>query len=261
MQAGITKIELSAGEFVPDSVFEKIAFLNQDAKIMLHNYFPPAKLPFVLNLASLDSVIFRKTLNFFEHSIDLSARLGAKHYGIHSGFLVDPDVKQLGNRILNKEIANREIAMDLFIQRTADLAKYAEERGVRLLVENNVLSHQNYFENGRDILLLSSPLEIDEYFHNIEGKVGLLLDVGHLKVSCNTLKLNLVQSFKQIDRWSEGYHLSENSGLEDDHRIFDLSAWFIPLLNRAVEFATLEINNSSPAEIANVVSKLEGDLL
>ncbi len=260
LEAGIAKIELSAGEFVSDSVFEKIALLSQDAKIMLHNYFPPAKLPFVLNLASLNAVISRKTLNFFEHSIDLSARLGAEYYGIHSGFLVDPDVKQLGNRILNKEIANREIAMELFSQRTSDLAKYAEDKGVRLLVENNVLSHQNYLENGKDILLLSSPQEIDEYFRNIEGKVGLLLDVGHLKVSCNTLNLDLVQSFKQIDRWTEGYHLSENSGLEDDHRIFDLSAWFIPLLNPAVEFATLEINNSNPQEIADLVSILEGGL-
>jgi sugar phosphate isomerase/epimerase len=257
-QAGITKIEFSAGDFVFEPIFEKIEELSRDAKIMLHNYFPPAKLPFVLNLASLDSEITSKSLDFFQNSIDLSARTGAKYYGIHSGFLVDPDVSQLGKSISNKKIANRETALELFTQRTLQLANYAEERGVRLLVENNVLSHKNYFVNNMDILLLSNPREIENYFQEIQGQIGLLLDVGHLKVSCNTLKLDLVQSFKQIDRWTEGYHLSENSGLEDDHQIFDLTAWFLPLLNPAVGFATLEINNSTPEEIANLVSKLEG---
>ena len=259
MQAGITKIELSAGEFVSEPIFEKIEELSQDAKFMLHNYFPPAKLPFVLNLASLDSEITRKTLHFFQNSIDLSARTGGKYYGIHSGFLVDPDVSQLGKSISNKKIANRENAMELFTQRTLQLANYAEERGVRLLVENNVLSHQNYFENQMDILLLSDPSEIDNYFQEIQGKVGLLLDVGHLKVSCTTLNLDYVQGFSQINRWTEGYHLSENSGREDDHQIFDFTAWFLPLLNPAVGFATLEINNSTPEEIANLVSMLEGN--
>ena len=138
------------------------------------------------------------------------------------------------------------------------LADFASDRGVRLLVENNVLSHQNYSENGRDILLLSSPAEVDEYFRNIQGKVGLLLDVGHLKVSCKTFGLDLIQNFKLIDRWTEGYHLSENSGKADDHQIFDLNAWFISLLNPAVKFATLEIDNSSPQEISRLVSLLEG---
>jgi sugar phosphate isomerase/epimerase len=260
VEAGITRIELSAGKFVAESIIERIERLNKDAKILLHNYFPPTKLPFVLNLASLDSEISSRTLDFFKNSIELSARLGAKHYGIHSGFLVDPDVNQLGSAIYDKRIAGREIAMELFIQRTILLANYAEDRGVRLLVENNVLSHENYTKNGMDILLLSSPAEIDEYFRHIQGKVGLLLDVGHLKVSCKTFGLDLVQSFKQIDQWTEGYHLSENSSLEDDHRIFDLNAWFISILNPAVKFATLEINDSTPEEIAKLASMLEGVL-
>jgi len=256
-ESGINKIELSAGVFCSGDISEKISLLSQHAKIMLHNYFPPAKLPFVLNLASLDTEISTKTLEFFKHSINLSSQIGAKHYGVHSGFLVDPDVTQLGNTISDKKIADRDIALELFSQRTTFLANYAAERGVRLLVENNVLSFQNYVENEVDILLLASPYEIDNFFENMDGKVGLLLDVGHLKVSCKTLELDLLQGFRKIDRWSEGYHLSENSGLDDDHQIFDLSAWFITQLNLDVEFATLEINNSTPSEIANLVAALE----
>lgn len=255
--AGINKIELSAGVFLSGDNFEKISLISQDAKIMLHNYFPPAQLPFVLNLASLDTEISTRTLEFFKNSIDLSSQIGAKYYGVHSGFLVDPDVAQLGNAITNKKIANREIAMELFSQRIIFLANYAAERSVRLLVENNVLSYQNYVENEMDILLLSSPSEIDNFFESMSGKVGLLLDVGHLKVSCKTLELDLLLSFRKIDRWTEGYHLSENSGLEDEHKIFDLNAWFISQLNLDVEFATLEINNSTPTEIANLVAAME----
>ena len=256
IDAGIQNIELSAGLIDSIDLPEKISILSRQAKIMLHNYFPPAELPFVLNLASLDNEISQKTLNFFEKSIDLSSRIGAKYYGVHSGFLVDPHVAQLGGAISNRKIASREVAMELFEQRTHLLADYAEVRGVRLLVENNVLSFQNFKENGMDILLLSSPSEINSYFEKMGGKIGLLLDVGHLKVSCNTLNLDLLQSFNQIDHWSEGYHLSENSGLNDDHQIFDSNAWFISKLNRKVDFATLEINNSTPMEIANLAAKL-----
>jgi sugar phosphate isomerase/epimerase len=258
VESGIKKIELSAGEFVSEAVFEELHLLSQDAKILLHNYFPPAKLPFVLNLASLDLEISTKTFDFFKNSIELSARLGAKYFGVHSGFLVDPDVNQLGSTIINKSIVSREVALELFTERTTQLANYAENRGIRLLVENNVLSNQNYVENGEDILLLSSPSEIDKYFRSVQGQVGLLLDVGHLKVSCKTFGLDLVQSFKHIDRWTEGYHLSENSGLADDHEIFDMNAWFISLLNPAIDFATLEVNNSTPQEISKLASMLEG---
>ena len=44
---GINKIELSAG--VPSKdVVKQLTNLSQDSDLMLHNYFPPPEIPFVL---------------------------------------------------------------------------------------------------------------------------------------------------------------------------------------------------------------------
>lgn len=258
LNSEIDKIELSGG--IPDAEFniEELLSIRAKAKIMLHNYFPPAEQPFVLNLASLDREILNRTIEFFRNSIDFSSKIGAKYYGIHSGFLVDPKIQELGATISANKIAPRAHALEIFVHEVAKLAKYAADRQVSLLVENNVISKENFQKNKADIMLLAHPEEVDVFFQGLSESVGLLLDVGHLKVSCSTLGVDLLSSLKTLNKWAKGYHLSENSGLFDDHLIFNESAWFIPHLKRDIAFCTLEIENSSTHDIRALVSILEG---
>ena len=66
---GINKIELSAG--VPSKdVVKQLTNLSQDADLMLHNYFPPPEIPFVLNLASKDEVVIKKSVELFIDNFD-----------------------------------------------------------------------------------------------------------------------------------------------------------------------------------------------
>lgn len=256
---GIRNIELSAGKIEPDFL-NKLKQLNKDANLMLHNYFPPANDPLVLNLASLDYEIANRSICFYRELIRLSALISSQYVGIHAGFLLDPKVNELGKVIKSKELFPRDQALSLFHERVDALSNYASSLEVRLLVENNILSRENFGTHGKNILLLADELEIAEFMTSMGGKIGLLLDVGHLKVSANTLQFDLVKAFQLLEKFVEGYHLSENLGESDDHFGFSMEAWFVPLLNPNVAFGTLEINNLDAQGIAKLNTMLNEHL-
>lgn len=259
LDAGITNIELSAGKI--DLEFHaKLKSLSSKANLMLHNYFPPAADPIVLNLASTNDAIAFKSLNFYREIIDLSAMLSSPVVGIHAGFLLDPPAKELGKTLSRSKLFSRDQAMSLFLHRVKELAAYAAMKDIRLLVENNVLSKENFETHESNILLLADAGEIVEFLKELGGDVGLLLDVGHLKVSSNTLQFDLLQTFELLEEFTEGYHLSENLGESDDHFGFNLDAWFVPLLNPQIPFGTLEIDNLDASGIARLSTMLSNYL-
>lgn len=249
LKAGINAIEFSAGKPTKQTL-SKLAELNSSSDLMIHNYFPPPHTPFVLNLASKDDLIVKKSLEFFQNAIKISSALSAKYYGIHSGFLSDVSVKEIGGVIDASVTISRDEGMEIFVANVNALAKFANEYEVKLLVENNVLSYKNFIHNRKNTLLLADPGDIKNFFHEVNKDVKLLLDVGHLKVSSNTLGFDLNQAISDTEQWVNGYHLSENLGESDDHMNFGSDAWFFPYLNKSVDFATLEINNASPEEVA-----------
>ena len=251
LSENIYQIELSSGKPI-NNVAVELSKIESETDLMLHNYFPPPLEPFVLNLASSNNEIYEKSINFFKESINLSALVHSKYYAIHSGFLVDPNVSQLGNTIAADNIVNREIGMFNFKNGVSFLADYAESVGVKLLVENNVINKESYAVNNENILLLCDPYEISTFIAEMNGRVGLLLDVAHLKVSSRTLGFNLISGVEELNSYTVGYHASENKGLRDDHEIFDENAWFFPYIDVSKSFLTLELNNSNPNEISRI---------
>ncbi len=260
LNVGIKNVELSAGKIETDYL-NKLDTLSRTANLKLHNYFPPANEPFVLNLASPDAGIARKSMSFYRELIELSARVYSPSVGIHAGFLFDPPTHELGKAISTKKINSRDEALSVFTCRVKELSSFASSLNVRLLVENNVLSKANFESHHSNILLLADHVEIAEFMISMNGEVGLLLDVGHLKVSAKTLNFDPLKALQQLNEFAEGYHLSDNLGESDDHLAFDLDVWFLPFLDRGVKFATLEIDNLHPEGLADLSRKLDSYLL
>jgi len=98
LNAGCSDIELSAGTF-SDSLFSDLKSITHKARFQIHNYFPPPKVPIVLNLASRDSVIASATIEHIKSAIQWSAELGQSVYSFHAGFLMDPKVEELGKKV------------------------------------------------------------------------------------------------------------------------------------------------------------------
>ena len=79
---GINDIELSGGTYSEDLV-ENLKKLKNKANFQVHNYFPPPKIPFVLNLASQDKDISQLSINHIYNAIDCCEKLESKYFSFH----------------------------------------------------------------------------------------------------------------------------------------------------------------------------------
>ena len=206
-------IELSWGQY--SKKISNNIIKNKNNIFAIHNYFPVPKKSFVLNLASNNSQIYRKTLSNFKRSINLSNKLKSRYFSFHAGFLLDPNPKNLGKTLEKIKLQPRKKTFETFVKRVNEVADYAKKKNVKILIENNVLTKKNLLKFGSNPLLLTGPNEIIKFFKKTNNNVGFLLDVGHLKVSSKTLKFNLFNAHKKLKPIIEGYHLSDNNGLED----------------------------------------------
>lgn len=258
---GITAVELSGGRHVSNVEQElKIKQEQLSLDLQIHNYFPPPKSPFVFNLASSDDEIVRKSLQHAKNSIKLARNIGSKIYSFHAGYLIDPAVDELGKSIEKKRINSRQESVKKFISRLLELATYAKSLEVELLIENNVLSQGNYKRFGCDPLLMTTPQESEYVMSSMPSNVNMLLDVGHLKVSANTLGYEPHLMFECCKEWIQAYHLSDNDGLEDQNKKIDSDSWFWKYLNRNVEYYSLEIYNVEIEELVRQKRLVEKEI-
>ena len=92
---GINNIELSGGCYDADQLTNLKKFKNK-INFQIHNYFPPPAEPFVFNLASLSPDIIKRSLDHVETALQFSLELDCQRYSFHAGFLIDPQVSELG---------------------------------------------------------------------------------------------------------------------------------------------------------------------
>ncbi len=90
---GINSIELGMKVFVDGDSIKEINLFGLN--LTIHNYFPPPKQQFVLNLSSPDEDTRQKSVAHVIQSIELAKTLNAKIYSVHAGFVNDPDLLML----------------------------------------------------------------------------------------------------------------------------------------------------------------------
>lgn len=250
-ELGFANIELTGGTKYYDGYQEDLQKLKEEFNLnyLLHNYFPPPDQPFVLNLASLNDDIYRKSIEHGLRAIALSQKLGARKLGFHAGFLIDIRVKEIGQKLTKDRLFNKDQAIDRFCQAFSLLKNEASD-AVKLYVENNVFSQSN-----ARTYECENPFMITHYDDYLELKklmnFNLLLDVAHLKVSATSLGLNFEKELAEMMVISDYIHLSENDGLHDLNQGFLDNSETLQKLKRynfKQKTLTLEIYN----EIANM---------
>jgi sugar phosphate isomerase/epimerase len=247
-QAGIRHVELSGGSY--SNQFEKDSQLvPADLMIQVHNYFPPPAIPFVFNLASDMVEVANLSINHAQTAIKIAATLKRSIYSFHAGFRINPLASELGKKLETRRLINRSEALNIFIERVYGLSKFAEDLGVKLLIENNVITQFNFNSFGEDPLLMTDPEEIIYVMKGMPKNVGLLVDVAHLKVSSQTLKFDLIDAHERLKPWIHGYHLSDNDGSVDSNEPVLASSWFWEHLLRGLDYYTLEVYGVSPQEL------------
>jgi len=219
---GIYNIELTGGTTYYDG-FENDLLRLQDKyglRYLVHNYFPPPQKSFVLNLASLSNESHKRSIKHCIEAVKLSKRLGGKKIGFHAGFLVEVKVYELGKTIARSDFYDLQKAMTKFLQSYEKIREIAASENIKVYIENNVFSNNNLNSFGGQNPFLLTSLDDYEKMQSM-AKFDLLLDVAHLKVSCNSLNLDFASELSSLMLHSDYIHLSDNNALEDQNNTVD----------------------------------------
>jgi sugar phosphate isomerase/epimerase len=216
---GFTNIELSGGteyyESYEDDIFELKEKYNLN--YLVHNYFPPPKENFVLNLASLDDVIFEKSIGQLRKAIRLARLFDSDKFGFHAGYYADVSVAEIGKVIPAGHLCNTKQAYGRFCK-GFNLIKN-ESDGINIYIENNVYSKSNFDTYGLEKpAMLISPEEYRELHQYIDFK--LLLDIAHLYVSSRTLGFDFNSQLDELIIETDYIHVSDNDGWHDQNDEF-----------------------------------------
>lgn len=217
---GFKNIELSGGTEYYDDYEDDIFNLKEKYNLtfLVHNYFPPPKEDFVLNLASLDDAIFEKSLAQLRKAIRFARLLSADKFGFHAGFYVDIYVNEIGKAISANHLCNKKLAYERFCN-GFNLIKN-ESKDVKIYIENNVYSKTNFNTYGlQNPFMLTSFEEYRELQQHIDFK--MLLDIAHLYVSSKTLNFNFDSHLDRMIRETDYIHLSDNDGFHDQNANFE----------------------------------------
>ena len=136
---GINNIELSAGKKTKN-LEKKIIDLSKKNNFVIHNFFPPNDPDLVLNLASSNKNIIRKSMNHYKKVIELTNKINAKFFSIHAGFTIDPNYKELGKLLYKHKKTNRRVHIENYIKNVKKIAKLSRKFNLNILIENNVIS-------------------------------------------------------------------------------------------------------------------------
>jgi sugar phosphate isomerase/epimerase len=233
---GLEAIELGAGVSADKDSLSQV--VGMGCQFLVHNYFPPPPAPFVLNLASGDADIRRKSLDFVSEALALTASLGAPFYSVHAGFITDPASFGTTSFVFPMPASPDEAqsAMDRFITTLEIVTDRAQRLGVQVLVENNVCSPEL-----RDKLLLQTADEFLELFGALRSPhLGMLLDIGHLNVTAHTLGFDRMSFVDQVAPYVRAFHVHDNDGMADTHQPVQPGSWVLDVLRRP-EFARLPV--------------------
>ncbi len=251
------KLELGGGIGREDALWlldqaRQTASDGTPGQFLLHNYFPPPEIPFVINLASADQTIRQRTIDFCRASMENCAAIGSPYYSVHAGMAVDPSPDQLGRAIDPANCRKLGEAMELFRDSVRQLVPDAQRLGVRLLLENHVLARFNAPDGINRMLLLCGAEDFEAFDTDFPwDEVGILLDVGHLKVTSTTLGFDAFDAVRVAHERIGAVHLHDNDGVSDLHRAFDGTAWFLPLLAELPQ-STDFIVESGPATAQSI---------
>jgi len=240
-KAEITNVELgSVHEYFDKKILKKFNF-----NYIIHNYFPPPKNPFNLNLASQNEKILEKSIDLAKEAIDLCTEIESPLYTFHAGFTIDPP--KLGKPLPKDGFVNRELAVKTFVESVLRLIEYSQTRGIKIAMEPNVVQKFNLINNKNELCLCAEYDEIDKIFGMIKNnKLGILLDLGHTSVTSHWLSFDKDLFVEQCKSKVFAIHVSRNDGLSDQHKALTEDCWQISKLkifkDEPISLETMNLN-------------------
>lgn len=219
VENGIYNIELSGGTNYYEDIETDLQMLKRSYRLnyACHAYFPPPKEPFVVNLAACNDKIYKRSIEHYVRCIEMLKRLECNVLSVHAGFLVEIGTEEIGKKLNDRIIYDESEAYERFCTAYSYIAKLCTDNNITLFLENNVLSAENYQQFGnRNYMMMTDWDSIVRMKKRME--FNLLLDLGHLHVSAQTLGLNYHEECAELKPYVKWIHVSENHGISDEHK-------------------------------------------
>lgn len=236
----IKNIELSGGTNYYDNLVKDLVDLKQmyGLQYACHAYFPPPKKPFVVNLASCNDEIYKRSIDHYVNCIEMLKYLECKILSIHAGFLVEIGVNEIGKQLSNRIIYEETKAYERFCYAYEKIEKFCKKKGISLFLENNVLSAENFSQfDYNNYMMMTDYASIMKMKEKLNFQ--LLLDLGHLFVSSNTLELDYCKECDMLQQHIKWIHISENNGVVDQHKPLRENS---PIINELKKIYNPDIN-------------------
>lgn len=246
IELSLYNIELSAVNFSSEDFESYLLSLKKDhnLNLLLHNYYLIERSNIVLNTA--DQSKKKLLIDFFKRAIDLSIKIGAKKYAIHSGFLFKIDsFSDLNNHKKLKKIEKNE-GLDTMLEINSKLRSFVGSN-LKIYFENNIISKKNYelFNNSCPFILCnSSDLEF-----LLKNDINILTDIGHLKVSSKTLNFKFLDELNKFLTYSDYLHISDNDSFSDQGLSVNINLWNYIKSNYKLKEKTITFELNSFNEI------------
>ena len=198
---------------------------------IVHHYFPPPPKPFIVNLASQNAEILQLSRKQIKKSINFCCESGIKLFTLHAGFRTDPDLNFKFSK--DQPINSYNKAFNTFVESVHEINDYALMKGIKLAIENNVLSEHNVIEGKNELLLLCEAIEYENLWEKVRSdNLGILLDVGHLNVTAHWLKFDKYDFIERVKKKIFAFHIHDNNGKSDTHSRINRSSWFIEAISK-----------------------------
>ncbi len=218
-EKGIKNIELSGGTQYYEGIAKDLYTLKEKYGLTYacHAYFPPPEKPFVVNLASCNDEIYQRSIEHYNQCIKILKQIDCKVLSVHAGFMVEVRIDEIGKRLSKKIVYDERMAYERFCRAYQYLSKQCSNSGIKLFLENNVLSSDNFNEfEHHNYMMMTDYSSIKKMRELLD--FNLLLDLGHLHVSAKTLGLNFQRECRELREYVAWMHLSENDGIVDEHK-------------------------------------------
>ncbi len=230
-ELGFKNIELTGGTIFYNNFESDLISLQKEYKLdyLIHNYFPPPKKDFVINIASRKFDIKKRTIALVKEALRFARKFGKNLYTMHPGFISEL-LPELKDKFFIKDGRTINLKED-FYKAVESLSEEVIPINFRIGVENLGLKTAN-----DKFSFLCGSDDVEQfliYFRNNE-RVGLLLDLGHLNVASQILRFDRDLFLDRIvDNYGKkifAFHLSENNGHIDSHRVLPVDSWQIKYL-------------------------------